>query len=93
MTDDIVTRLPDEDLCAGLRMCADLVQGFPKADAKQMTNPNWLRQAADEIERGRKLVEELLVSNNRWQSIAERAMEQLDIAMNLINTLQGANND
>lgn len=38
------------------------------------------------------LIEELLLSNNRWQSIAERAMEQLDIAMNLINTLQGANN-
>ena len=49
-------------------------------------------EAADEIERGRKLVEELLLSNNRWQSIAERAMEQLDIAMNLINTLQGVNN-
>ena len=37
-------------------------------------------------------VEELLLSNNRWQSIAERAMEQLDIAMNIINTLQGVNN-
>ena len=71
MSDDIKNRLPDEDLCAGLRMCADLVQGFPKADAKQMTNPNWLRQAADEIER-------LRAERFRWERIAHYLYRLVD---------------
>ena len=50
------------------------------------------KQLGEERQKAADLIEELLLSNNRWQSIAERAMEQLDIAMNLINTLQGVNN-
>ena len=42
MTDDIVTRL---------RMSADLVDGFPKALAKNLFPKSWLSEAADEIER------------------------------------------
>ena len=42
MSDDIVTRL---------RMSADLVDGFPKARAKNLFPTSWLSEAADEIER------------------------------------------
>lgn len=42
MTDDIVIRL---------RMSADLVDGFPKASAKNLFPTSWLSEAANEIER------------------------------------------
>jgi hypothetical protein len=42
MNDDIVIRL---------RMSADLVDGFPKAPAKNLFPKSWLSEAADEIER------------------------------------------
>ena len=42
VSDDIVTRL---------RMSADLVDGFPKAPAKNVFPTSWLFEAADEIER------------------------------------------
>ena len=83
MAVDIVTRL---------RATTTVKGWFDHSPDVVFKNNPLCYEAADEIERGRKLVEELLLSNNRWQSIAERAMEQLDIAMNLINTLQGANN-
>ena len=58
----------------------------------QGTLKDYLEDVIAERDRLATTVEELLLSNNRWQSIAERAMEQLDIAMNLINTLQVVNN-
>lgn len=64
MTDDIVT---------GLRMSADLINGFPKASAKSLFPTGWLSEAADEIER---LRNELAVSKQECQ-MADDAVQDL----------------
>lgn len=50
MSDDIVTRL---------RMSADLIDGFPKALAKNLFPTGWLSEAADEIERLREIIQDI----------------------------------
>ena len=40
-----------DDIVAQLRMSADLIDGFPKALAKNLFPTSWLSEAADEIER------------------------------------------
>ena len=56
--DDIVTRL---------RMSADLVDGFPKAPAKNVFPTSWLFEAADEIELLREQIRALEVERDQWQ--------------------------
>ena len=96
MTDDIVTRLRTRgailmDIRDTLEML-QLVNISPEETTIASKSIETINHLVAERDRLATTVEELLVSNNRWQSIAERAMEQLDIAMNLINTLQGVNN-
>lgn len=65
MTDDIAPQLPD-----ALRMWAGLIDEFSELKAKDAVNANWLRQAADEIERLRKELDNIKAENQRLSQIA-----------------------
>ena len=92
MTDDIVTRLGTADDCIRELLSGCICDFIGDGNCRCCRAAEMIERLRADRDRLATTVEELLLSNNRWQSIAERAMEQLDIAMNLINTLQGVNN-
>ena len=61
VSDDIVTQL---------RMSADLVDGFPKALAKNLFPTSWLSEAADEIERLRTELAQMEKQRDYWEKAA-----------------------
>ena len=62
MSDDIVTRL---------RMSADLIDGFPKARAKNLFPTSWLPEAADEIEGLQAQLNAMTEMRDKWRTIAK----------------------